>query len=191
MLRQAHRQLQICARIRLARLCTMSQSKDKWADIVKRLGMTRHPNENGFMSAILYDSPHQISNPPAGQPLNSGNIVQFLFEEGNFSPWHRMRHSDEIWMHQSGGTMQVHMITNGQYSSKSFGPSDTLVVPADTWYAAVVDKGADYCLYAELVTPGFLPDNCEFGSVDLLNALNITDELKTYLSSLLPSTSHS
>lgn len=84
-----------------------SRAKEGWPDIVKRLGMTRHPTENGFMSAILYDSPHHIGQSLGGRILNSGNIVQFLFEEGNFSPWHRMRHSDEIWMHQSGGTMQV------------------------------------------------------------------------------------
>jgi predicted cupin superfamily sugar epimerase len=81
------------------------EEKNSSPDIVNRLAMTRYPTENGFMSAVFYDLPHHISQASSDgrNTLNAGNIVHFLFEEGNFSHWHRMRTSDEIWMHQSGG----------------------------------------------------------------------------------------
>jgi hypothetical protein len=49
---------------------------------------------------------------------------------------------------------QVHMINAGHYSSMQFAPMNTLIMRADTWYAAVVEPNVDYCLYAEVVTPG-------------------------------------
>lgn len=72
---------------------------------INELKLKRHPTENGFMSDVRYQSKTVV------QTVNGygsiGDCVQFLYETKDFAPWHRMKTSDEIWIHQYGGAMNV------------------------------------------------------------------------------------
>ena len=76
-------------------------------EIIQQYNLKPHPKENGYFSdPELYIQRRQIKI-SSNQLLPLADINYFLYEEGDFCPWHRMLIGDEFWIHQSGGAMQV------------------------------------------------------------------------------------
>lgn len=81
-------------------------------DLIAKLGLRKHPVENGYMSDITYQSSKTTTLDESGQKVAAlADTVYFLYEKGQFAPWHRMRTSDELWVHQAGGTLKVRFVT--------------------------------------------------------------------------------
>jgi predicted cupin superfamily sugar epimerase len=131
--------------------------------IIERFALKPHP-EGGYFREI-YRSPLAVRHPriePAGHAERSAATqIYFLLVAGQFSAFHRVRPSDEIWHLYAGGPLELHTIDASDHYSLTVLTTDpergepTLLVPADVWQAA---RLAPHCAWAFggcTVAPGF------------------------------------
>ena len=110
---------------------------DSVADIVKRFALVPHP-EGGFFREV-HRSPLVIDHPAldatAERRRSSGTFIYFLLASSDFSAFHRVRASDEIWHVYAGGPLELHTIDAEQRYAKHVLTTDlargepALVVP--------------------------------------------------------------
>lgn len=84
---------------------TLSRSNPETRKLIEKLNLRPHPLENGFFSDNTYESARKMKI--GNNDLLLSDVVYWLYEEGDFAPWHRMLYSDEFWIHQSGGSLEV------------------------------------------------------------------------------------
>jgi predicted cupin superfamily sugar epimerase len=87
--------------------------------------------------------------------------IYFLLPATEFSAFHRLRASDEMWHHYAGDPVELHTISpDGTYRVEILGPAiergeiPQALVPAGTLQAAVV-RGPRWALCGCTVTPAF------------------------------------
>src|SRR5215216_6865041 len=102
------------------------------ADIVKLLGMQRHP-EGGWYAETFRDASGQ------GERAAS-TAIYFLLEKGDVSAWHRVRDAVEVWHYHAGAPIELTLFetSHGQLSHRlgpdlEVGERPQVVVPADWW----------------------------------------------------------
>lgn len=133
------------------------------AAIVKRFRLQPHP-EGGYFREV-YRSPLELSHPgipeSAGNTRRAGSLIYFLLGPKDFSAFHRVRWTDEIWHLYAGGPIELHVITaDGTYDRRSI-HSDlargepTTVIPAGCWQAARLGVSAEWAFGGCTVAPGF------------------------------------
>ena len=114
------------------------------ADIVERFALEPHP-EGGFFrevhrSRLVID--HPALDASVQRRRSSGTFIYFLLAEGDFSAFHRVLASDEIWHLYAGGPLELHTIDADQRYAKRVLTTDlargepALVIPAGWWQAA-------------------------------------------------------
>ena len=136
---------------------------DEIRQIVERFQLEPHP-EGGYFREI-YRSPMKLRHPniaaDADSERTAGTLIYFLLSGTDFSAFHRVRHSDEIWHMYAGGPIEIftinargelarHTLTNDLLRGQP-----TLLVPADTWQSARLAPGARWALGGCTVSPGF------------------------------------
>ena len=145
---------------------------DTVAEIVERFELQPHP-EGGYFREV-YRSSVEIEHPgvPASAPRSrrAGSLIYFLLGGTDFSAFHRVRWTDEIWHLYAGGPIELHMLTSsGAHSVHTIAANldlaaePTLVVPAGTWQAA-------------RLAPSCPPDRAwAFGGCSVAPAFEFTD----------------
>jgi uncharacterized protein len=133
------------------------------ADLVRRFNLAPHP-EGGFFREV-YRSAARISHPgvPPGQPAERccGTLIYYLLADEQFSAFHRVRWSDEIWHLYAGGPLELHLIDAGgshhvRTLTTVLGDGEpTAVVPAGCWQAARLRSGVGWAFGGCTVAPGF------------------------------------
>ncbi len=148
------------------------------AEIVERFGLQPHP-EGGFFREV-YRSTLTLRHPsvPPGQPAErpTGTLIYYLLVDGQFSAFHRIRWSDEIWHLYAGGPLELHTLeADGRHRVRvlttALGDGEpTALVPAACWQAARVAPGARWAFAGCSVAPGFDYADFEMPPADTLLA---------------------
>jgi predicted cupin superfamily sugar epimerase len=131
--------------------------------IVERFELRPHP-EGGYFrevyrSALSVD--HPGVEPPHGARRSAGTQIYFLLATNDFSAFHRVRSSDEIWHLYAGGRLELHTIDDRQSYAKRVLTTDLesgepmSIVPAGCWQAARLAPGSDWAFCGCTVAPGF------------------------------------
>lgn len=132
-------------------------------EIVDRLGLEPHP-EGGYFretyrAAVSVRHPSVQGGEDAKRPAGTG--IYFLVPAGEFSAFHRVTHSDELWHLYAGDALELHLIhDDGTYEVRLLTANLTegepmTVVPAGCWQAARVADGGVWSLSGCTVAPGF------------------------------------
>jgi predicted cupin superfamily sugar epimerase len=128
-------------------------------DIVERFALLPHP-EGGYFREV-FRSGLSLEHPVRGARRSGGTFIYFLLAEKDFSAFHRVLGSDEIWHLYSGGPLELHTIDDAQRYMKHVLTTDlargepALVVPGGRWQAARLAPGADWAFCGCTVAPGF------------------------------------
>jgi predicted cupin superfamily sugar epimerase len=131
--------------------------------IVDRFALIPHP-EGGFFREV-YRSPLTIEHPSvdsrSDQRRSSNTFIYFLLSGNDFSAFHRVRCSDEIWHLYAGGSLELHTLDDGKQYEKRVLTNDlhagepAQVVPAGCWQAARLAPHSDWAFCGCTVAPGF------------------------------------
>jgi predicted cupin superfamily sugar epimerase len=131
--------------------------------IVARFGLIPHPEGGHFRE--VYRAPLRTPHPgiPAGNGNDrcAGTLIYFLLAGAEFSAFHRVRWSDEIWHLYAGGPLELHTIGGrDEYAKRVLttdleGGEPTAVVPAGALQAARLVSGAAWAFGGCTVAPGF------------------------------------
>jgi hypothetical protein len=136
---------------------------DEVRRIVERFELVPHP-EGGFFREV-YRSPLRIEH--AGVPQGSkrdrsaGTLIYFLLSGDDFSAFHRVRFSDEVWHLYAGGPLELFVIDSlGQLEHRRLTTDvmqgqPTTLIPAGCWQSARLAAGAPWALGGCSVAPGF------------------------------------
>jgi len=131
--------------------------------VIRRLQLEPHP-EGGYFREI-YRAREVIEHPGvpdrAAARRPTATMIYYLLGEHEFSRFHRLRWTDEIWHALAGDPLELHLIDeHGRYRRQTLAvesavESPTLVVPAGCWQAARVAQGGRWSLASCVVAPGF------------------------------------
>lgn len=131
--------------------------------IVERFNLVPHP-EGGFFREV-YRSTTRLQHPgiPAGENAEraAGTLIYFLLSGRDFSAFHRVRFSDEIWHLYAGGPLELFVIDARGDLERRLLTTDlergepTTLVPAGAWQSARLAPGAAWALGGCTVAPGF------------------------------------
>jgi predicted cupin superfamily sugar epimerase len=142
---------------------------DAFKRIVERFDLAPHP-EGGYFREV-YRSTSKIHHPgiprgAAGERA-AGTLIYFLLAKQDFSAFHRVRFSDEIWHLYAGGPLEIFVIDDSDRLDRRLLTTDltegepATVIPAGAWQSARVLSGADWALGGCTVAPGFDYDDFE------------------------------
>jgi predicted cupin superfamily sugar epimerase len=137
--------------------------------IVERFRLTPHP-EGGYFREV-YRSSMNFEHPGIPQDRDAtraaGTLIYFLLSGKDFSAFHRVRYSDEIWHLYAGGPLEIFVIDAAgrlerrQLTTDLSQGEPTTMIPAGTWQSARLAAGADWALGGCTVAPGFDYDDFE------------------------------
>lgn len=146
--------------------------------IAERFGMTPHP-EGGWFREV-WRSSLEVEHPamPAGRTARrcGGTLIYFLLGKGDFSAFHRVRWTDEIWHLYAGGPLELHVIDGDRRHTTQLLTTDlergepTALVAAGDWQAARLVPAARWAFGGCTVAPGFEFDDFEMPSAETLIA---------------------
>jgi uncharacterized protein len=132
---------------------------DYW---IKHLSLSQHP-EGGYYRETYRSSESVIGSAlPArfrGQ-RNHSTTIYFLLPSDNRSLFHRIK-SDEIWYYHAGSSLTIYVLDQRgitQYrlgANIEKGESLQAIIPANSWFGALVNEKASYTLSSCSVSPGF------------------------------------
>jgi predicted cupin superfamily sugar epimerase len=137
--------------------------QDAVRKIIERFELAQHP-EGGYFreiyrSDLALDHPH--IDPEKGARRRVCTQIYFLLADGDFSAFHRVRGSDEIWHLYAGGPLELHTIDSERRYAKHVLTGDlvtgepTLVVPAGCWQATRLAAHSAWAFCGCTVAPGF------------------------------------
>jgi predicted cupin superfamily sugar epimerase len=139
---------------------------DTVKQIVERFGLIPHP-EGGFFREV-YRAALMVEHPglPAGENRRrrTSTLIYFLLYDRQFSAFHRVRWTDELWHLYAGGPLQLHVINeDGAYRQSVLTDplhgEPTALVRAGDWQAARLAPGANWAFGGCTVAPGFEYDD--------------------------------
>jgi predicted cupin superfamily sugar epimerase len=146
----------------------MEQNATYW---IEKLGLQKHP-EGGYYKEI-YRSDEVI--PHSALPKRfSGNrcfstSIYFLLGNNDFSAFHRIK-SEEIWHFYKGNSLTLYIITEEGQLIKIVlgdgienGEAFQVVIPRNSWFAAVLNHKNSFTLVGCTVAPGFDFQDFELG----------------------------
>jgi predicted cupin superfamily sugar epimerase len=144
--------------------------------IVERFELVPHP-EGGFFREV-YRSTLTLDHPAIPGDLRrsraTGTLIYFLLSGEDFSAFHRVKWSDEIWHLYAGGPLELNLIDGPGHLETRLLTSDldagepTTVIPAGTWQSARLGPGADWAFGGCTVSPGFDYEDFEMPEAPVL-----------------------
>eukprot|EP00058_Branchiostoma_floridae_P003258 XP_002588746.1 hypothetical protein BRAFLDRAFT_110510 [Branchiostoma floridae] len=147
---------------RMDRNIVKTMNKSGFHQLVELYNMQKHPEggwfKESFRSSVHFQTTEDIKD---GTESAAATVCYYLLPEDVLSTWRRLT-SDEIWLHQDGGCLKIHMIdANGVYSTAVLGSTlehreakYEVLVPAGVWGAAEVMYGGEFTLISCVVAPG-------------------------------------
>ena len=135
------------------------KSAEYW---IEKLGLLAHP-EGGFYKETYRSSE---SVPKEGLPArfegrrNFSTSIFFLLRSEDRSLFHRIK-SDELWHFHKGSSLTLYVIHEGKLSLKKLGgnpdegESLQVIIPANSWFGAIVNSPGSFVLAGCTVSPGF------------------------------------
>ncbi|NOT75553.1 MAG: cupin domain-containing protein [Cyclobacteriaceae bacterium] len=99
--------------------------------------------------------------------------IYFLLRSEDKSLFHRIK-SDEIWHFHAGSALTIYVLNKDGLSEQKLGPEpengDSLqvVIPAGSWFGAIVNKPDSFTLAGCTVAPGFDFDDFELANSEKL-----------------------
>jgi len=147
------------------------QDEQYW---IERLRLREHP-EGGFFRET-YRSGLRVDRCCIGSGFDGSRSVStaiyYLLRTGDVSVLHRIR-ADEVWHHYAGETLCLHVLDpSGSCRTLRLGKDvddgdePQVVVPAGSWFGAVVRGPSAYALVGCTVSPGFDFNDFEIGKRD-------------------------
>lgn len=141
-------------------------TSDYW---IEQLKMEPHP-EGGFYKET-YRSDFYASAESLKQSHNAerrcSSLIYYLLTSNDFSQFHRLK-SDEIWLYHKGGPLKIYVLDNKtglKVLKLGSNPEQhemlQIVIPANKWFAAEVDRESDFSLVSCMVSPGFVYEDFE------------------------------
>lgn len=131
--------------------------------LIRQLGLAPHPEGGHFRETYRH-------RPPDGG-RGRMTAIYYLLEAGEVSRWHRVRDADELWIFQTGGTLELAMSPDGQAREEhrlgldlAAGETPQLLVPAGCWQTART-RGL-FTLATCIVTPAFAFESFELAPPD-------------------------
>jgi len=131
--------------------------------IVERFELEPYP-EGGYYREV-YRSTVTIEHPRVDTGHDArrcgGTFIYFLLAGNDFSAFHRVRWTDEIWHLYAGGPLEVHTIdAESRYARHVLTGNlergePTHVVPSGCWQATRLAPGAEWAFGGCTVSPGF------------------------------------
>lgn len=135
------------------------KSIDYW---INHLGLLPHP-EGGFYKET-YRASEKILNTALPTRFdgdrNLSTAIYFLLRSEDISVFHRIK-SDELWHFYQGSTLLIYVFHERELkihrlgSDLDKGDSLQVVIPANCWFAAHVEKPDSLALCGCTVAPGF------------------------------------
>ncbi len=126
------------------------------ADIIRHLDMKPHPEGGHYVETFRDDA---------------STAIYFLLEEGEYSHWHRVHGSAELWHHYAGDALQLMLSSDGSEIAKHHlglrfekNEKPMVVVPAGCWQMA--RSLGHWTLVGCTVAPGFDFANFEMAPPD-------------------------
>ncbi len=126
------------------------------ADVVQMLALQPHP-EGGFYRETFRD--------------DASTAIHYLLEAGDYSHWHRVLGSSEIWHFYAGGPLALTLSENGHDAEAhrlgphiDMGEKPQIVVPAGWWQTA--EPLGRWTLVGCTVAPAFDFANFEMAPPD-------------------------
>ncbi|HEY5665349.1 MAG TPA: cupin domain-containing protein [Gammaproteobacteria bacterium] len=131
--------------------------------IVERFNLVPHP-EGGYFREV-YRSTMRLDHPAVPQGVaperSAGTLIYFLLSGADFSAFHRVRWSDEVWHLYAGGPLEIFVIDadggleRRELTTDLMQGEPTTMIPAGSWQSARLAPGADWALGGCSVAPGF------------------------------------
>lgn len=131
--------------------------------IVERFELVPHP-EGGYYREV-YRSTLTLDHPgvPPGfkRERAAATLIYFLLSGTDFSAFHRVRFSDEVWHLYAGGPLEIFVIDDGGHLDRRVLTTDVTrgepisMIRAGSWQSARLADGADWALGGCSVAPGF------------------------------------
>ncbi len=157
---------------------------------IEKLSLQKHP-EGGFYKEI-YRSNEFISKNSLPDRFDGDRCfstsIYFLLEKNDFSAFHRIK-SEEIWHFYQGYSLTIYTIDDyGCLKSYKLGNNPEndevfqLVIPRNTWFAAMLNKQDSFALVGCTVSPGFNFNDFELAEKELL--INIFPQHKKIIEKL-------
>ena len=136
---------------------------------IEKLGLVPHP-EGGY-----YRETHRSAETIPGNSLperftgarNFSTAIYFLLRSQDRSLFHRIK-SDELWHHYAGSSLSLYVLNDRGLTRHRLGAdpengeSFQVIVPAGSWFGAVVDQKENFTLSGCTVAPGFDFSDFEF-----------------------------
>ncbi len=143
---------------------------------IDQLKLEPHP-EGGYFKEIYRSSESIESNclpDRYSSDRNFGTSIYYLLKDDQKSHLHRLK-SDELWYHQYGGTLEIHLISlKGEYkklllgSNFENGEQLQIIIPKGNWFGACLNKEKSFTLVGCAVIPGFDFSDFEMGDREAL-----------------------
>ena len=121
------------------------------AEVVRALGLTRHPEGGYFRETYRHR--------PSGGGRGAMTAIYFLVPAGERSAWHRVD-ADEMWHHYAGAPLRLDIAIDDSASESirlgpdlSAGQRPQALVPAHAWQSA--ESEGDWTLVGCTVAPAF------------------------------------
>lgn len=138
---------------------------------IERYDLVEHP-EGGYFN----ETHRSVESIPASalprrydDARRISTAIYYLIKGNRPSMLHRLK-SEEIWHFYAGNPVTIYIINNdGVLSSVTLGPGDDRhqvhqgIIPAESWFGAVVADPDGYALVGCTVAPGFEFDDFEMG----------------------------
>ncbi|HEX6245637.1 MAG TPA: cupin domain-containing protein [Polyangiales bacterium] len=129
--------------------------------LIETLGLKPHP-EGGFY-VETFRAPLQIDSHAHPGPRNASTAIYFLLRRQDFSAFHRVRSSDELWHYYAGDPLELYLIDADsrlriERLGLAFaeGERPQALAPRDVLQAAAVADGPHgFTLCGCTVAPGF------------------------------------
>jgi len=146
--------------------------------IIERFEMRLHP-EGGFFcevyrSDIVLEHPHIPDN--QNKVRRASTSIYYLLAEHQFSAFHRVKWTDEIWHLYAGGPLELHILDTHYERRVLTSPladnQPTAVVHAGAWQATRLAPGARWAFAGCTVAPGFDFDDFEMPPAQQLIAIH-------------------
>jgi predicted cupin superfamily sugar epimerase len=132
---------------------------DYW---INHLNLQPHP-EGGFFKET-YRASEKISSSALpsrfGGDRNFSTAIYFLLRSEDRSVFHRIK-SDELWHFYQGGTLLIYVLHQNKLrihrlgSNLDKGDSLQVMIPANCWFGAHVERDDSFALCGCTVAPGF------------------------------------
>jgi uncharacterized protein len=147
------------------------KSAEYW---INHLDLQPHP-EGGFFKETYRSAGSVMKQalPEFSGARNFSTAIYFLLRTQDRSLFHRIK-SDEVWHFYAGSSLTLYVLSSSGFGSYKLGTnienqeSLQVVVPAGSWFGALVNEPNSYTLSGCTVAPGFDFEDFEFGKRELL-----------------------